>query len=259
MTNWNKLQPRYEKKAYRIVQKHIKLILSRIPVDNTNLNNYEIIIELNIHREDVFKMFLELYNTIGIDYGNRVNKDLEKVTKANTLFNDYLLKEILLFLSNEGGIKITSVRDTLIQDVIKGIKDGLVENGTVIDLQNAIYNIISKSQPFYKYQALRIARTETTSASNFASFKTAQNSELLLDKVWISVQDNRTRRTPFDHYYIDGVVQELEKPFYLGGSDYLQYPGDIKGQPADVINCRCTLSYKPRRDAEGNLILKNRI
>ena len=90
MTNWNKLQPRYEKKAYRIVQKHIKLILSRIPVDNTNLNNYEIIIELNIHSEDVFKMFLELYNTIGIDYANRVNKDLEKVTKLNPLFNTQL-------------------------------------------------------------------------------------------------------------------------------------------------------------------------
>lgn len=253
MTNWNKLQPRYEKKAYRIVQKHIKLILDRIPVDNTNLNNYEIIIELNIHRKDVFKMFLELYNTIGIDYGNRVNKDLERVKKANTLFNDYLLKEILLFLSNEGGIKITSVRDTLIQDVIKSIKDGLGENATVIDLRNALYAIISKSQTFYKYQALRIARTETTSASNFASFKTAEQSDLVLQKQWISVIDNRTR---LDHRLEDNQLTDLEQPFIMSSGAVLQYPGDTGAPPKEVINCRCTMAFIPKRDAQGNLILK---
>lgn len=253
MISWNKLQPRYEKKAYRIVQKHIKLILSRIPVDNTNFNNYEVIIELNIHREDVFKMFLELYNTIGIDYGNRVNKDLEKVTKANTLFNDYLLKEILLFLSNEGGVKITSVRDTLIQDVIKSIKDGLGENATVIDLRNELYAIISKSQTFYKWQALRIARTETTSASNFSAIRTAENSDLVMQKTWISVLDNRTRR---DHYFENGQSVDLEQPFIMASGAVLQYPGDTKAPPNEVINCRCTIGFVPKRDAEGNLILK---
>ena len=253
MTNWNKLQPRYEKKAYRIVQKHIKLILERIPLDNTNLNNYEIIIELNIHKEDVFKMFLELYNTIGIDYGNRVNKDLEKVTKANTLFNDYLLKEILLFLSNEGGVKITSVHDTLIQDVIKSIKETIGENGTVVDLRNALYDIISNSQTFCKWQALRIARTETTSASGFSAIKTAEQSELVLTKTWIATLDNRTRR---DHFREDGQSVDLKEPFIMASGVSINYPGDPKAPANEVINCRCTISFTPKRDADGMLILK---
>jgi len=253
MTNWNKLQPRYEKKAYRIVQKHIKLILSRIPVDNTNLNNYEIIIELNIHSEDVFKMFLELYNTIGIDYANRVNKDLEKVTKLNPLFNTQLLKEILLFLSGEGGIKITSVKNALIEAVIKSVKDSIGKNATVIEIQNAIQAIITKSQTFYKWQSLRIARTETTSASNFAALKTAQESNLVLSKQWIAVMDKRTRP---DHYAENEEIVDLNEPFILASGAVLQYPGDISAHANEVINCRCTMSFIPKRDANGMLILK---
>jgi len=253
MTNWNKLQPRYEKKAYRIVQKHIKLILGRIPVDNTNLNNYEIIIELNINREDVFKMFLELYNTIGIDYGNRVNKDLEKVTKANTLFNDYLLKEILLFLSNEGGVKITSVRDTLVRDIIDTIKTQLGENATVVDLMRAIQAITSKVGTFYKYQSLRIARTETTAASGFAAMKTAEASNLVLQKTWIATLDNRTRR---DHFRQDGQSVDLDDTFVMFSGKTVRYPGDPIADADEVINCRCTIAFTPKRDADGMLIFK---
>lgn len=253
--NWQKQHKIYERKAYRIVQEHIKNILNKIPVDNTNLYNYEILIELNINYKDVYDMFVGIYKTIGVNYGNKVNNSLEKVTKANVLFNETLLKEILLFLSTEGGVKINSVRDTLIKDVIDSIKKTLAENGTVIDLRNAIYAIISKSQTFYKYQALRIARTETTSASNLSAIKTAQASDLVLDKVWLSVQDNRTRITPYDHLDMNNQKQELDKPFFVGGEN-INYPGDTMASAGNVINCRCGLTFVPRRDSDGMLILK---
>lgn len=253
--NWQKQHSIYERKAYRIVQKHIKNILSSIPYQNTTLGTYEYTIEANITYEDIYKMFVEIYSTIGINYGNKVNNTLEKVAKANVLFNEVLLREILLFLSTDGGVKITSVRDTLVSDVIKSIKDALGVNGTVIDLQNAIYAIISKSQTFYKYQALRIARTETTSASNLAAIKTAEASNLVLDKVWLSVQDERTRITPYDHLDMNNQKQELDKPFFVGGQN-IDYPGDTKASAGNVINCRCGLTFVPRRDADGMLILK---
>jgi len=199
MINWQKQQPLYERKAYRIVQKHISNILKGLPYQNVTLGTYEYTIEANITIEQILKMYKELYGTIGVDYGKRINKGLEKATKANVLFNDALLREILLFLSSDGGLRITSVRDTLIQDIIKSIQTELGLNGTVIDLRNAIQAIISKSQTFYKWQSLRIARTETTTASNFAAMQTALMSDLVLDKVWISVQDNRTRIKPYDH------------------------------------------------------------
>ena len=146
MIDWQKLQPLYERKAYRIVQRHFKAILSKIPVSNATPKTWEMLIHGNIHEEQIKAMFVEIYRVIGINYGNKVNKELEKVKKANVLFNEALLKEILLFLSNEGTSKIKSVHSTLIEEVIKAIKDQLGENATVIELQNAIYNVVSKSQ-----------------------------------------------------------------------------------------------------------------
>jgi len=254
--NYLKLHRIYERKAYRIVQKHVSYMLRGIPFNNVSLNTYEATIQSNITKEKVFLMYRELYETIGITHGNRINKEIEKVKKANVLFNEVLLREILLFLSTYGGVKITSVRDTLASDIIKTIKDSLGENATIVDLQNAIYALISKSQSFYKWQALRIARTETTSASNFAAMKAAEESDLVMQKIWISVQDNRTRITPFDHLDMNGVKQDLEKPFFVGGQN-IQYPGDIKASPGNVINCRCTVSFIPKRDADGMLIIKN--
>ena len=253
--NYQKQHKIYERKAYRIVQKHISSIIKKLP-KNASLYTYEMEVDVSIMHEDILKMYRELYQTIGIDYGNKINNQLEKTKKANVLFNNELLKEILLFLSSDGGVRITSVRDTLVADVIKSIQKSLGENGTVIDLRNAIQSIIEKNQTFYKWQSLRIARTETTTASNFAAIKTAEQSDLVLDKVWISVQDNRTRITPYDHFDMNDQKQELNKPFFVGGEN-IQYPGDANASAGNVINCRCTIAFVPRRDADGMLIMKN--
>jgi uncharacterized protein with gpF-like domain len=253
MIDWTKLQPLYERKAYRIVQKHVKAILNNIAYKNATLGTYEWLIDGNITEEQIYKMFVEIYSTIGLNYGNRVNKEIEKTKKANMLFNEFLLKEILLYLSTDGGVKIASVRDTLVADLIKAIKESLGENATVIDLQNAIYNIVSKSQTFYKWQALRIARTETTSASGLAAMKTAEQSDLVMTKEWVSVTDNRTRN---DHRIENGQVADLEDTFIMASGIKMQYPGDPKAPAKEVINCRCTVAFKAKRDAEGNLIFK---
>lgn len=251
---WQNLQRKYERTAYRIVQKHIKRILNNIPTANATINTYPLLINGNITEEDIYSMFKEIYQTIGFDYGNRTLKTLEKTRKDNILFNDELLKQILLFLSNEGGIKITSVRDTLIKDIIQNIANELEKQGTVIDLQNAIYNVIGNPAKFFKWQALRIARTETTSASGFSAYEAAKQSNLMLTKEWIAATDDRTRH---DHRIENGQIVDFEDLFIMADGSKLQYPGDVTAKPTQVINCRCTLAFKGKRDAEGMLILKN--
>lgn len=259
MIDWAKLQPMYERKAYRIVQKHIKSILNGIPYKNASLQTYEYLIAANITEKQVKEMFIELYTVIGLNYGNRINRDLEKIKKANVLFNEYLLNEILVFLSRPTSeIKITSVHKTLIEDVINAIKETLGPNATIIDVQNAIYNIVSKSTTFYKWQSLRIARTETTSASGFAAIKTAEQSDLVLTKTWIAAIDNRTRN---DHKTVNGDTVDLYSNFIMASGVEMQYPGDLGSKenpvPAnEVINCRCTIAFTPKRDINGDLITK---
>ena len=252
--NWTKLQAIYERKAYKIIQSHVKEILNKIPTNNVTRSTYELLIAGNITDDQVKKMFVEIYTVIGLNYGNKVKNSLEKDIKSNILFNDVLLEQLLLFLSNEGGVKITSVRNTLVESLVLAIKEQLGDNATVIDIQNAIYNVVSKSQSFYKWQALRIARTETTSASGLAAYETAKQSNLVMTKEWISATDNRTRR---DHIIENGQIVDLEVPFIMADGSSLLYPGDTKGRASQVINCRCTISFKGKRDENGMLIRKN--
>jgi hypothetical protein len=254
MINWERLQYMYERKAYRIVQRHIKKILSEIPLNNVSLNTYKILIASNITEQKIKEMFVELYTTIGNDYGKRVKKEIDKEGKQkNILFSESFLQDILLFLSTEGGSKITSVQGTLVEDIIKAIQEKLKGNESLVTLQNAIYELISKSYTFYKWQALRIARTETTSASNFASYREASKAPYKMTKVWIAALDDRTRH---DHKIENGQIVDFEKPFTMADGSLLMYPGDTTAKASQVINCRCTLGYKAKRDKNGMIIFK---
>ena len=128
MINWERLQYMYERKAYRVVQKHIKKILGEIPLNNISLSNYQILVYSNITEDKIKEMFVDIYTTVGYDYNKRIKKEIERSTK-NILFSDSFLQDILVFLSGEGGAKIVSVRGTLIEDIIKAIEDKLRKEG----------------------------------------------------------------------------------------------------------------------------------
>lgn len=252
MINWERLQYMYERKSYRIVQKHIKKILGEIPLNNISLSNYQILIYSNITDEKIRDLFIDIYKEVGFDYSKRIKKEIEKNTK-NVLFSESFLQDILIFLAGEGGVKIVSVRGTLIEDIIKAIQDKLKNDTSLIALQDAIFEIVNKSQQFYKYQALRIARTETTFASAFAAMREASKSNFELTKEWIAAKDDRTRR---DHRLENGQIIDFNEPFIMADGSQLQYPGDPKGTAAQVINCRCTIGFKAKRDKDGNIIFK---
>jgi hypothetical protein len=242
----------YERKAYRVVQKHIKKILGEIPLNNISLSNYQILVYSNITEDKIRDMFIDIYTTVGYDYNKRIKKEIERTTK-NVLFSDSFLQDILVFLSGEGGAKIVSVRGTLIEDIIKAIEDKLKNDTSLINLQNAIYEIVQRSQQFYKWQALRIARTETTFASAYAAMRAASQSNFEMTKEWIAAKDDRTRK---DHRLENGQIVDFNDPFIMNDGSQLQYPGDPKGTAAQVINCRCTIAFKAKKDKDGNIIFK---
>ena len=254
MINWERLQYMYERKAYRIVQRHIKKILTAIPLNNVSLNTYKILIASNITEEKIKDMFVEIYTTIGNDYGKRVKREIDKEGKQkNILFSESFLQDILLFLSTDGGSKITSVQGTLVEDIIKAIQEKLKGGESLVTLQNVIYELARQSGTFYKWQALRIARTETTSASNFASYREASKAPYKMTKVWIAAKDDRTRH---DHKIENGQSVDFEEPFVMADGSLLMYPGDTTAKASQVINCRCTLGYKAKRDKNGMIIFK---
>ena len=244
------IKERYERKAYRIIQYHIKDMLLAIPLGNLGISTYEALIASNITEAKVKAMLVELYYDIGKQAKKRFKIDKPK----NILFNDEFLQEVLNFLnSSESGAKILSIQQTLIKTVVDQIKPFVSDEISLSELRDLIYRIASKSGTYYKWQALRIAVTETTTASNFAKFQEAQKSNLQLLKFWVSLKDKRVRH---DHEIENGQRAELNEPFVMADGRELMYAGDPQGGASQVINCRCTIRFEAKRDKEGNLILK---
>lgn len=150
-------------------------------------------------------------------------------------FNQFIFTKIVLPISQ------TTLKD--IQKVLKqAISDGWGVEKTVRELKNS---------PITKYRAKMIVRTESVAAMNYAQLKVASEKPYETTKRWIAVEDKRTRLA-HTHAGVDGEVRDLDQAFSNG----LQFPGDPSGPAAQVINCRCTMSYKAKRDQNGNIIMK---
>jgi hypothetical protein len=102
--------------------------------------------------------------------------------------------------------------------------------------------------------------------SNIGAMKGAEAHGFQVDKQWISARDSRTRRIPedeFDHVELDGVVVPFDQPFTSEGKKgeavVAMQPGDITAPAGFTINCRCTVGFIPKRDANGRLIMKPKL
>ena len=238
----DKLRQQQEIKAYRIVRRRVLGITNGIRFANMSLATYEALINANITEKQIEEMYKEIYITLG-------KSQLKGVTDFD--------KIIAQWLKTTAGIRITSVHQTLIESIIKVIAEGYENNISVADITRNL----QRQFGWYKPQALRIARTETTTATNYATVLQAQSSELVLEKNWISVHDNRTRRPPhsvYDHLDMDGVKVSEFGTFFVSGEE-LEFPGDPSARAGNVINCRCKIAFTVKEDADGLPIRKPKL
>lgn len=130
--------------------------------------------------------------------------------------------------------KVTWVSNTS-KEEIRGIINTLrAENATLDEIAKAINE---KYTDFSRYRSYRIARTEVVGASNYASIKSAEQSEVVTFKEWVSSHDDRVRES---HENVHGEVVPLKEKFKNG----LQFPADYSAnKPAETIQCRCTIAY----------------
>lgn len=112
---------------------------------------------------------------------------------------------------------------------------------------------ISKITTRYKDGLLKlrgetIARTESLAslhASQYEALRQLVESGKVnanqVRRIWKATHDTRTR---FSHAVADGQSVGLEEDFVMPSGARLRYPGDPKGGPAEVINCRCTTKVR---------------
>lgn len=111
---------------------------------------------------------------------------------------------------------------------------GILQGESMDKIAKRLRNV----QEMNKTQAIRSARTIVTGAENKGrqdSYARAEADGIILQKEWISTNDNRTRHS---HAVLDGAIIDQDKKFDNG----LMFPGDPNGRPEEVYNCRCTVA-----------------
>ncbi|MEI6490028.1 MAG: phage minor head protein [Bacteroidota bacterium] len=205
-----------------------------------------------------------LHLAMGTKMAESSYKSLKKGFKSNLpeeykgIFTDLWQNVIVRYLDYKGLTQLVQdLTDTTKEQIRRYLKQGL-EQG--IPLNQTISNL--KTAGITDYRAELIARTETAKAANTGSVVGAISTGLRTNKIWISIQDNRTRimpRNKSDHYHMNGVQVPMDAKFEVPtldnmGFEYMDYPGDFHASAGNVCNCRCTIGYKIQKDSNGNYI-----
>lgn len=256
---WLRWHKAYEKKSLSVFQQTFKTIANGIPWQSMTDNTYQATIALNVSNELIQQAYFDVYRTIGEVHGKRVGQNINKqINQKNFTLDSFLSvfeRVIIDWVVNNAGQRITTVRESYIKFLTEIVARGISEGKPISQIATEMQKTI-KSRKFYRWQAFRIARTETTAAANFAATVAGDTSGVQMDKVWVSAIDSRTRRRPedqFDHYEMNGKKVPLDEAFDVNG-EKMMYPGDPNGSAANNINCRCTVGQVVRRDSDGNIV-----
>ncbi|AGO48404.1 head morphogenesis [Cellulophaga phage phi10:1] len=258
--NWLRQHARYEKQAARIFRSHISKAAQSINFDDMDLFNYKFLIQSAISEKAIENTYLSTYSVIGIAHGKKIGSALNKERKAFTIdtFVSAFQDTLKNWITNNAGLRIVSVRNTLISYLLGEFNKGIDDGVDVRTISKRIQALVNR-RDFYRWQALRIARTETTAAANYGASIAGEDSGLVLDKMWISSNDARTRQhekgNKYDHLDMN-LVKVGEKENFIVDGDVVRFPGDPLGNASNIINCRCTMALVPRRSSDGRLIYK---
>ena len=253
---WLRWHNGYERMARIIFQRTFKEIAKDIPFDRMTEGTYKAYLQTHVSKEKIFESYVKVYSEVGSKHGKRVGVQINKQINEKNFTIDGFLNEfqrtlVNFLVTNEGG-RITTVRQSYIKYLTQIMSKGIEEGKTISMISTDMTKLI-KSRNFYRWQALRIARTETTAASNYAATVSSSVSGVLMDKVWISALDERTRQGKFNHLEMNQKRVPLDKAFNVSG-EKLMFPGDPKGSGGNVINCRCSVAQVVRRDLDGNIM-----
>jgi len=131
----------------------------------------------------------------------------------------------------------SEIIQTTRKDVYDQLLEGIQNGEGIPDLANRMKTLFEET---YKNRSETIARTETISATNYASLEAGKQVGIT-KKQWLCALDERTREW---HAEADGQTKDIDEPFIVMGEE-LMYPGDKNGSPENIINCRCSLILIP--------------
>lgn len=217
---------------------------------------------LNVHIEAPLR---DIYKTVGLYFGNKTIHDLRMDTrqrqpehKAGFGFNEEFIRAILQYFASYLLSKaVIPITQTTKDQILAILNQGLTEGWGIDRMAKAL-----ESPELLLWRARMIVRTESNKAMNYGQRLGESKSIWQTTKTWIAANDHRTRHS---HRYIDDHTVDFNQYFHvpifkgniLVGADIMEGPGDVHASAGNVINCRCVLAFKGKRDKNGRLIRKS--
>jgi hypothetical protein len=212
----------------------------------------------------------DIYKTVGLYFANKTIHDLKQSEKKGIGFgfNDEFLRDILnyfaRYLLNKAVLPISETMKSIILNILtEGQQNGWGADKIAMQLE---------SDELTLTRARLIVRTESNKAMNYGQLLGESKSEWESTKKWIAANDHRTRHS---HRFIDDTVIDFKDRFHVPiyktvggvrgkkkgiemqiGYDLMTGPGDLHASAGNICNCRCTLSFAAKRDADGRLVRK---
>jgi phage portal protein BeeE len=184
------------------------------------------------------------------DFGTTLHKNLDPVTRAvlqtagTELLEEIGRKDDPWTMPSKDALRFIGSREKWIKGVGDTARDQLntaiqesEKKGEGIDEMTArirgVFNNLSK------YEARRIAMTETSAAYGFSRHK-AMTDVGVKYKTWLSSHGPTVRpaHAKAEDDYGPGNGIPVDEPFVVDGEE-LMHPGDESGSAGNVINCQC--------------------
>lgn len=237
--------------SVRIMQRafnvQLKEVLKAVE-DSQNTSDISRGVEAAIDPDIMKEAIIKIYQLVGLAFAKSIyrafkGKEEDIIIKQDEALEDAWAESMRAYITISGGEKIAGVSKETLKQIRKSL-DKVAQLG--LSIPEASKLIRSDWQGMSRMRSVRIARTEIIGASNRGAIIGAESTGIPMEKEWISTRDDRTRSEAFDHIEPDGQLQALNGRFNVSGEE-LEFPGDASGSPGNVINCRCSVAFKPIR------------
>lgn len=192
----------------------------------------------------IYEVLVDLYKTVGSLWAHQ-SSVLVKRQQVKARMPMGFNERIVELMRQYYGIDLLQDAEnitTYTREVINNVLSDAALSGASI---NDIVRALSGNSELSTMRARRIARTEVVTSANGAAVLQAQETGVPMNKVWLAVNDKRTRHS---HRNVDNQTVPLESAFNVNGTQMMQpgvrdQPNGLKVPAGEVVNCRCTVAF----------------
>ncbi|MEG2347269.1 MAG: phage minor head protein [Cetobacterium sp.] len=144
---------------------------------------------------------------------------------------------------NEYNKKYAAKKVTQMTETTKNVLNGVLTDSQAkgLGIKDTLKNILDKVEDMRLSRAKTIARTETSSAINNTSLRTAKEAKMK-KKTWVWIGGRYTFRE--NHRRLNGLTIGIDEYFDLGKGIKTLSPHHPSLPASEVCNCSCLILFK---------------